>query len=379
MNALSLGQIAVGLVLLVVGGEALVRGASRLASRLGLSALVIGLTVVAFATSAPELAVALDAVQGGAPELAIGNAVGSNIANVFLVLGASAVILPLAVKSELIRLDLPVMVGLSGLLLVLALDGTLGALDGLLLLAVLTGYVVLSVILGRRRGRTTATGAATRERAATREGPATREGAALPAASRGLALADVAFVARGVGLLVLGASLLVDGAVSIATSLGVSNLVVGLTVVAVGTSLPELATSLVAARQGERDLAVGNIVGSNVFNLGLVLGLPALLGGGLPVPDAAVAFDLPVMIAASLALLPVAFTGFTVARWEGALFLGLFAAYTAYVVLAAAAHDALAGFTGVMLAFVLPIVAVTLIVLAAFEARKRRRAGEPLL
>lgn len=368
MDALSLGQLVAGLVLLVAGGEALVRGASRLASRLGMSALVVGLTVVAFATSAPELAVTLDAVQGGAPELAIGNVVGSNVANIFLVLGASAVILPMAVKSQLVRVDLPVMVGLSFLLLVLALDGTLGAIDGLLLLTALSGYVLIAVAMGRRRGGATGAGPAAAGATTTAE-----------AAPGGFVLADLAFVALGVGLLVLGANLLVDGAVSIASSFGVSNLVVGLTVVAIGTSLPELATSIIAARRGERDLAVGNVVGSNVFNVGLVLGLPALLSGGVPVPDAAIALDIPVMIAASLALLPVAFTGFTVARWEGALFLGLYAAYTAYVVLAAAQHDALAGFTGIMLGFVTPIVGLTLVVLAAFEAGRRRGAGEPLL
>lgn len=349
-------------MLLVAGGELLVRGASRLATRLGMSALVVGLTVVAFATSAPELAVTLDAVQGGAPELAIGNIVGSNVANILLVLGASAVVVPLAVKSQLVRLDLPVMVGLSLLLLVLALDGGLGAIDGVILLAALAGYVLIAVVVGRRRAAV----GADRPAAGT-----------APPSGGGSVLADLAFVALGVALLVLGANLLVDGAVSIATSLGVSNLVVGLTVVAIGTSLPELATSVIAARRGERDMAVGNIVGSNVFNIGL-LGAPALLAG-VPVPDAAIAFDVPVMIAASLALLPVAFTGFAVARWEGALFLGLYVAYTAYVVLAAADHDALTGFTGVMLGFVAPLIGLTLVVLAAFEAGRRRGAGEPLL
>jgi cation:H+ antiporter len=158
----------------------------------------------------------------------------------------------------------------------------------------------------------------------------------------------------------------------------VSGLVVGLTVVAIGTSLPELAAAVVAVRRGERDLAVGNVVGSNIFNIGLVLGLPSFLAeGGIPVPQAAIALDMPLMLAASVALLPVAFTGFAVARWEGGLFLTLYVAYMAFVVLAATQHDALRGFTGVMLWFVLPLVAMTLLAFSAFEVglRQGRREG----
>ena len=186
-------------------------------------------------------------------------------------------------------------------------------------------------------------------------------------------------VVLGIALLVAGATLLVEGAVSIATSLGVSSLVVGLTVVAVGTSLPELATSVIAVRRGERDLAVGNVVGSNIFNIGVVLGLPALISpGGIPVSGAAVALDIPVMLAAAVALLPIAFTGFAVARWEGALFVALYAAYTGYVVLAATEHDALEGFTWTMAWFVLPLVALTLAVFTAYEIGLRRGRRDPL-
>ena len=186
-------------------------------------------------------------------------------------------------------------------------------------------------------------------------------------------------VVLGIALLVAGATLLVEGAVSIATSLGVSSLVVGLTVVAVGTSLPELATSVIAVRRGERDLAVGNVVGSNIFNIGVVLGLPALISpGGIPVSGAAVALDIPVMLAAAVALLPIAFTGFAVARWEGALFVALYAAYTGYVVLAATEHDALEGFTWTMAWFVLPLVALTLAVFTAYEIGLHRGRRDPL-
>lgn len=361
MDIVDIVQVVAGLVVLVGGGELLVRGASGLAARLGLSSLVIGLTVVAFATSAPELAVTVDAVLTGEPDLAVGNVVGSNIVNVLLILGASAIVLPLAVKAQLVRLDLPILVGVSLLLLVLAADGALTTGDGALLLALVVGYTVLALVLGRRRPDAVPTGAAE------------------PDPERPLAM-QLGAVVGGVGLLVLGARLLVDGAVGIATAFGVSSLVIGLTVVAIGTSLPELATSLIAARRGERDLAVGNIVGSNIFNIGVVLGLAGVVAAdGVPVAPSAVALDIPLMIAAAIALLPVAFTGLAIARWEGVLFLALYVAYTAYLLLAATEHDALEGFSTVMLWFTLPLVALTLIVLASFEAGRRRGSGHPIV
>jgi len=359
---IDIALIVGGLVLLVAGGEALVRSASTLAKRVGIPPLVIGLVVVSAATSAPEFAVTFDAVLRGEPDLALGNVVGSNIFNILLILGLTALVMPLVIKKQLVRIDIPVMVGLSILLIVVSLDGTISALDGALLLAVLLAHTVMSVIIGRREVRAEAAGASTT--------PLTEQGRPLPLWLAGLLLIG------GIGLLVLGAQLLVDGAVSIATGLGVSSLVIGLTVVAAGTSLPELATSLIAARRGERDMAVGNIVGSNIFNIGMVLGLPALIfGGGIPVPAAAIALDLPLMLATAVALIPIAFTGFVIARWEGALFIVLYVAYTIYLVLASTQHGALQGFTEVMLWFVLPLVAVTLIAVTAFEVgilRERR-------
>jgi cation:H+ antiporter len=194
------------------------------------------------------------------------------------------------------------------------------------------------------------------------------------------AVVSVVLVALGVGLLVLGARVLVTGAVSIASALGVSGLVVGLTVVAVGTGLPELATSVVAIIRGERDMAVGNIVGSCIFNLGLVLGLPAALapGGGLDIPAPAIALDIPLMIAATVALAPVAFTGYRIGRREGGLFVVLYAAYVGFVVLEATRHDALEGFTTVMVVLVLPLVLLTLVGAVGFDLgrrKERRLAG----
>ncbi|OYX55104.1 MAG: sodium:calcium antiporter [Micrococcales bacterium 32-70-13] len=357
MLLLDIAFIVAGLVLLIAGGEALVRGASTLAARAGISPLVIGLVVVSAATSAPELAVTLGAVLEGEPDLALGNVVGSNIVNILFILGLSAVVTPLIIKRQLVRFDIPIMVGLSVLLLVVSLDGRIGVIDGVLLLGGLLLHTVMSIVVGRRE--VLAPGAASDQ-------------PALNARPVPLWLATVLLVA-GIGLLVLGARLLVDGAVSIATSLGVSSLIVGLTVVAVGTSLPELATSIIAVRRGERDMAVGNIVGSNIFNIGMVLGLPAILfGEGIPVPAAAIALDLPLMLATAIALLPIAFTGFVIARWEGGLFVALYIAYTVYLVLASTQHSALEGFTDVMLVFVLPLIALTLVVFTAYEVGLRR-------
>lgn len=348
-----------GLVLLIAGGEALVRGASSIATRIGMSPLIVGLIVVSAATSAPELAVTVGAVVSGEPGLAVGNVIGSNIVNILLILGLSALVMPLLIKRQLVRFDIPVMVGLSVLLVAVSLDGQIGLLDGVLLLAGLVVHAVLSILIGRREVRVGAEGAGT--------APIPTPGKPVPV------WLSLLLLVVGIGLLVLGSQLLVTGAVSIATGLGVSSLVVGLTVVAIGTSLPELATSIIAVRRGERDMAVGNIVGSNIFNIGMVLGLPAIIfGEGIPVPAAAIALDLPVMLATAIALLPIAFTGFIIARWEGGFFVAIYIAYTAYLVLAATQHNALEGFTDVMLWFVVPIIALTLVVVTTYEVGLHR-------
>ncbi|OLT43288.1 sodium:calcium antiporter [Serinicoccus sp. CNJ-927] len=373
MDLLDIARIIGGLVLLVGGGELLVRGASNLAARMGISPLVVGLTVVSVATSAPELAVTVGAVLDGQPDLAVGNVVGSNIANVLLILGVAALVLPLVVREQLIKIDVPVMVGLSVALLLVAHDGEISTVEGVVLLGAMAAHTVLTVVVSRR---------AQRKELRKRRAPAPREGEPMRAP---LALL---LVVVGVALLVSGANLLVSGAVNIAEALGISGLVVGLTVVAIGTSLPELAASVIAAVRGQRDLAVGNVVGSCIANIGLVLGVPAIISsGGLPVPTPAIALDIPFMIATTVALAPVVFTGFTVARWEGGLFVLLYAAYTAFVVLNATRHEALQGFELVMVIFVLPLVALTLLVTSTFElgvlAERRRvrakaAAGQPV-
>ena len=389
MDLLDIGKILLGLVLLVAGGEMLVRGAAGLAARIGMSPLVVGLTVVAFATSAPELAVTLGAVLGGEPGLAVGNVVGSNIANVLMILGTSAVILPLLVKVQLVRVDIPFMAAFSVLFLLLAIDGGLSRVDGLILFVLLILYISVAIILSRRDGHADdlhGPGASIATASAGRvgrtvagdvgnEGDPMTEAVAEANVHTGSIGRDLVFLLIGVALLIVGANTLVKGATSIATAFGVSELIVGLTVVAIGTSLPELATSIVAVRRGQRDLAVGNVVGSNIFNIGAVAGLAGIVSPtGLPVPDSALALDIPLMIAASVVLLPLAFTGSVIARWEGALLLGLYLSYLVYTVLAAAERPILQGFTTVMLWFVTPLLILTLVSTVSYEISRRRSA-----
>ncbi|MDR7454532.1 MAG: calcium/sodium antiporter [Armatimonadota bacterium] len=344
--------IASGLLGLAAGGEALVRGAARLAAAAGVAPLVIGLTVVAYGTSAPELAVNVRSALDGQADIALGNVVGSNIFNVLVILGTSALIAPLAVAARLIRLEVPLVIVVSGAVYVMGLDGRIGRLDGALLVAGAAAYTAYAAASARRESPFV------QEQYAREFGRRARR----PWAWTG----DLALIAAGLALLVVGARWLVEGGVAVARAVGVSELVVGLTIVAAGTSLPEVAASVVATLRGERDIAVGNVVGSNLCNLLVVLGASATLApAGVAVAPAAMGFDIPVMIAAAVACLPIFVTGRLIARWEGALCLAYYGAYVAYLVLDAAGHDALPAFSGVMLAFVLPLTAVTLVALAA--------------
>lgn len=351
-----------GLVLLVAGGELLVRGASRVAEAAGLSPLIVGLTVVAFGTSAPELAVSTRASLAGQADLALGNVVGSNIFNVLFILGLSALITPLAVQARLVRREIPLMIGTGVALLVLAPGGGIGRPEGLLLVAGLLAYTGWSVIEGRRADMDP-------ERPEAGDRPALSDADGAPGWLGGVPVA-VGAVGGGLALLVVGAEWLVDAAVRAGRALGVDELTIGVTVVAAGTSLPEVATSLVAALRGQRDIAVGNVVGSNLFNVLGILGAAALLSpSGIPVADAALRFDIPVMIAVSVACLPIFFTGWSIRRWEGLLLLGYYGAYLAYVLMAQQAHASLPVFSRTMWAFVLP---VTLLVLAVSAFRSAR-------
>ena len=340
----------VGLLALIVGAEVLVRGASKIAAGLGISPLIIGLTVVAFGTSAPELAISINGAFTGQANIALGNVIGSNIFNVLFILGLSAVIIPLYVSKQLIRFDVPLMIGLSLGVLVLSLDQMLNRFDGLLLVACLIIYfAVLAVMSLRNRSEENGADQTPQEEQPSGQTPNW--------------LLNIALIVVGLALLVLGSRWFVNSTVQFASYLGVSELVIGLTIVAAGTSMPEVVTSIIAAIRGERDIAVGNVVGSNIFNILGVLGISAIAApSGIPVSEALIGFDIPLMIVVAVACLPIFFTGGMINRWEGALFLGYYIAYTLFLVLNATQHDLLPIFNDIMLYFVVPLSVVTILV-----------------
>ncbi|MGE8107039.1 calcium/sodium antiporter [Allorhizobium sp. NPDC080224] len=338
-----------GLGLLVLGAELLVRGASRLALAVGLSPLVVGLTVVAMGTSAPEVAVSVGAVMGGQSDIAIGNVVGSNIFNVLLILGLSALIVPLVVHSQIIRQEVPIMVAISLLLVVMVQDRVIGMYEGAILTALLVVYTSFIVAQSRR---------ATRAAAADMETPEAKVGSGGWSDSR---LVQVGMIIGGLACLIVGSRLLVTASVAFAQALGISELVIGLTIVAAGTSLPEVATSITAALKGERDIAVGNVVGSNIFNILGCLGLSGLVAGtaGISIAPSVMAFDIWVMLATAIACIPIFLSGREIARWEGFVFVAYYVFYVTYLVLAAEQHDALETLTTAMVYFVIPLTLVT--------------------
>jgi cation:H+ antiporter len=300
-----------GLLALFFGGDLLVRGASSMASRFGISPLVIGLTLVGFGTSTPELVTSLQAAAAGAPGVAIGNVVGSNLANILLILGVAAVLSPIVVTPGAFRRDGLVLVASALMCLGVVLSGRLNPFIGLVFVLVLLAYVVISIRQGRIEGE-----------------PAGADAAF--ASERPLWVLGV-FVVAGLGLTVLGARWLVQGAVELAQGFGISEAVIGLTVVAVGTSLPELVTSFSAARRGQGDIAFGNIVGSNIYNVLFILGATALVSP-IEIPASIAAFDIWVMLAATAALVTFAVTGWRVTRLEGAVLLAAYGAYTGFLV-----------------------------------------------
>jgi len=341
-----------GLVALVVGASLLVRGSSKLALSFGISPLVVGLTIVAFGTSAPEVAVSVGATLDGKTDIAIGNVVGSNIFNVLFILGVSALIVPLVVNIQLIRQEVPIMIGASLLLLALGLDGNLSLMDGALLFGLLIAYTVFLVVQSRR------------ETQAAKDEYAEEVKPAEAGAWDSKLAVQLALIAAGLAALVFGSEWLVTASVAVAKSMGVSDLVIGLTIVAAGTSMPEVATSLTAAIKGERDIDVGNVVGSNTFNILGCLGLSSIVSAdlGLAMAPSLMAFDIWVMLAVALACLPVFMTGREIARWEGAVFVVYYVAYVAYLILAAQDRALLGTFSTVMLSFVVPLTVITLVV-----------------
>ena len=308
---------------------------------------MVRLSVVAFGTSAAEVAVSIGAALDGRTDSAVGNVVGSNIFNVLSILGVSALITPLMIETQIIRQEIPIMIGASLLLIALGLDGSLGLIDCVLLLIVLVVYTAFLVLQSRRNAASAA--------------PVT---AATPPRTCHW-LAQAALIGFGLALLILGLHWLVGAAITTAKTLGVSDLVIGLTIVAAGTSMPEVATMITAALRGQRDIAVGNVIGSNTFNILGCLGLTGLVSANdLLIAPSLLNFELWVILATVFACLPICLSGCEIAHWEGALFLGYHVAYATHLILAAQAHDALQTMSLVMQVFVPPIIIATLFVVA---------------
>ena len=339
-----------GLVLLVAGAQLLVRCAEHIAAKLKVRPLLIGLTVVAMGSSAPQMTVSLQAAFNDTADIAVGSVIGSNTFNILVTLGLSALIIPLRVSRQLVRLDIPLMIFASALVFALALNHQLDRLDGVLLLGGLLIYLLLLLHQSRHSGH----------HHPHHDRPPTSW-------LRTLSLMGSALLLLGVaGHLLLGAAL------EVASELGLSERIIGLTIVAVCTSLPELATSLIAAFRGQREIAVGNVIGSNVFNLLGVLGLTALLAPApLSVSPNALAFDLPVMLGVAALCLPVFYSGYRITRVEGLLFLGLYLAYGLHVVSFTTGMPLANKLEHLMLVYILPALLV-FVLLSTVRAWRRQ-------
>jgi len=349
-----------GLVILILGADLLLRGATRLAAAFGISPLAIGLTIVAIGTASPEIAVSLQAAIGGQGDLTLGNVLGSNIFNILFILGITAVVAPIVIAEQLIRMDAPIMLAASFLVLALALDGNLGLLDSLVLLFCLIAYTIFALRQSRAESKKVQN-----EYAAefAQKEPRTTKNTSI----------NTFLILLGLSLLAVGSRWLVDSAIAIARALRVSELIIGLTIVAVGTSLPEVITSVIAAMKKESDIAVGNAVGSNIFNLLGVLGSGALLSpGGIPVAGHILRFDFLVMIFVAMVSLPIFYIDNRISRLEGFLLLAYYVFYMAYIVMRAISSPALSGVTWFLTAFV-PFTFIALVAFAIRSARSRRR------
>ncbi|KAA0971334.1 calcium/sodium antiporter [Pseudomonas sp. ANT_H12B] len=344
-------ELLSGLLLLIAGAELMVRAAVRLAARLHVRPLIIGLTIVALGSSAPQMAVSLQATLAQNADIAVGSVIGSSIFNILVTLGLSALIIPLRVSRQLVRLDIPLMIGASLLVFVLAWNKELTRLDGVILLTALLIY--LGLLLRQTRH-------------------STRPQSSQAETSKAPWLSSLLMIVVGLTMLVYAGHLLLGAAVTVATDLGLSERIIGLTIVAVSTSLPELATSLIAAMRGEREIAVGNVIGSNLFNLLGVLGFTALVAPSpLSVSPNALGFDLPVMLGVAVLCLPMFYSGYRVTRIEGLLFLGLYLAYGLHVVSFTTGMPLAGKLEHLMLIFVLPAL-VAFLLFTSLRAWRRQ-------
>ncbi|MGV8887518.1 MAG: calcium/sodium antiporter [Pseudomonas sp.] len=349
-------ELLSGLLLLIVGAELMVRGAVRLAARLHVRPLIIGLTIVALGSSAPQMAVSVQATLAQNADIAVGSVIGSSIFNILVTLGLSAMIIPLRVSRQLVRLDIPLMIGASLLVFVLAWNKELTRTDGVMLLAALALYLGLLLRQSRHSARPQST---------THEVP------------QAPWISSLLMIVSGLAMLVYAGHLLLGAAVSVATDLGLSERIIGLTIVAVSTSLPELATSLIAASRGQRDIAVGNVIGSNLFNLLGVLGFTALIAPSpLSVSPNALDFDLPVMLGVAVLCLPVFYSGYRVTRAEGLMLLGLYLAYGLHVVSFTTGMPLAGKLEHLMLFFALPALVAFLLFTSLRAWRRQHHKSE---
>ncbi|MCS6192813.1 calcium/sodium antiporter [Shewanella baltica] len=302
-----------GFIILTLGAEALVRGASAIALRLGITPLIIGLTIVAFGTSAPELAVSVKSALAGNSGIALGNVIGSNIANIGLILAITALIRPIQVQSQVVKRDIPLMILASMLFWGLLLDGELSLIDGVVLLSLLVGYLTFSYISSKN----------------------SKNEEEIEAGPNNPLLSGL-FILVGISMLVGGGILFVNGAVDLAKTFGVSEVIIGLTIVAIGTSMPELVTSVIAALKGQSDIAIGNVVGSNLFNILGILGVTAIVHPVLSLGFQP--FDFMVMLALAIVILPFAWTGLRIGRREGSVLLLTYLGYMGYLINQASAQ-----------------------------------------
>lgn len=358
--------LVLGLVLLVWGGEWLVRGATRIASFLGIPPLVIGLTIVAFGTSAPELAVGVVACSQGEVDLAFGNVVGSNLFNTLFILGISAIVIPLSIDRRLIRFDIPFMVLLSVATLAMAWDGEFNRMEAFSFYVALGFYLLM---LGR----------ATRQSKAAEPEQVDNSPKSTSEKITGLQLLlALIFLVAGFALLLVGSNSIVSGAVALARSAGLSELLIGATIIAAGTSLPEVAASLIAAARGERDLAVGNVVGSNILNLGLILATCAAVSPtNLPIAPRALHVDLPIMVAAAIICWPIVISKGSIGRAEGAFLFGGYLLYMTLQILDAIAHPQSESIAYYTTRIVVPMLTIGLVLFASWEILRQKRRKSP--
>lgn len=318
--------LIVGLTVLYFGAEAMVKGASQLALNLGIAPMIVGLTVVAFGTSAPEFVISLIAAFEGSAGISVGNIIGSNIANLALILGIAAVISPMPVDARALRRDYPVMLGAGVLFYLVSLDGHIERWEGGILFAGIVGYVLWSMLHAQKLRRAASAGESVEEV----DSELSEEDVA--AAARTSRLKNVGYLIGGLIGLTIGAKLMVDGAVSIAQSMGISDFVIGVTIVAFGTSLPELATSVVAAVRKESDISIGNVIGSNIFNVLFIMGVVPMIFG-MDVSDRALTVDFPIMLGVTVIAFPLMRVGYRLTRLKGAFFLLIYASYILSLIL----------------------------------------------